>query len=126
MIRARARFAAAVTAVAIAAAGLVAVAAPAQAATYTSAVKAGTTLQPGDSVNSTNGQFRLVLQGDGNLVEYGIGNAVLWASNTANQPGGHRRRPEGRVPDDGPERSGRGAVGIGWRCRQGLRRPGGR
>ncbi|PYY38095.1 hypothetical protein DEJ16_07240 [Curtobacterium sp. MCJR17_055] len=87
MIRARARFAAAVTAVAIAAAGLVAVAAPAQAATYTSAVKAGTTLQPGDSVNSTNGQFRLVLQGDGNLVEYGIGNAVLWASNTANQPG---------------------------------------
>jgi murein DD-endopeptidase len=87
MIRVRARFAAAVTAVAIAAAGLVAVAAPAQAATFTSTVKAGTTLQPGDSVNSVNGQFRLVLQGDGNLVEYGIGNAVLWASNTANQPG---------------------------------------
>jgi murein DD-endopeptidase len=87
MIRARARFAAAVAAVAIAAAGLVAVAAPAQAATYKSTVKAGTTLQPGDTVNSTNGQFRLVLQGDGNLVEYGIGNTVLWASNTANQPG---------------------------------------
>jgi murein DD-endopeptidase MepM/ murein hydrolase activator NlpD len=88
MIRARAKFAAAVTAVVIAAAGLVATASPAQAATtYKGTVKAGTTLQPGDAVTSANGQFRLVLQGDGNLVEYGIGNTVLWASNTANQPG---------------------------------------
>ncbi|MFJ5144230.1 peptidoglycan DD-metalloendopeptidase family protein [Curtobacterium sp. NPDC088465] len=88
MIRARAKFAAAVTAVVIAAAGLVATASPAQAATtYKGTVKAGTTLQPGDAVTSANGQFRLVMQGDGNLVEYGIGNVVLWASNTANQPG---------------------------------------
>lgn len=88
MIRARARFAAAVTAVAIAAAGLVAVAAPAHAATtYTGSAPAGTWLRAGDQVTSPNGQFRLVMQGDGNLVEYGIGNVVLWASNTPNQYG---------------------------------------
>ncbi|GAA1493814.1 peptidoglycan DD-metalloendopeptidase family protein [Curtobacterium herbarum] len=88
MIRARARFAAAVTAVAIAAAGLVAVAAPAHAATtYTRTAPAGTWLRDGDQVTSPNGQFRLVMQADGNLVEYGIGNVVLWASNTANQYG---------------------------------------
>ncbi|WP_220034230.1 peptidoglycan DD-metalloendopeptidase family protein [Curtobacterium sp. MCSS17_008] len=88
MIRARAKFAAAVTAVVIAAAGLVATASPAQAATtYKGTVKAGTTLQVNDVVTSANGQFRLVMQGDGNLVEYGIGNAVLWASNTPNQYG---------------------------------------
>ena len=88
MIRARAKFAAAVTAVVIAAAGLVATASPAQAATtYKGSVKAGTTLQPGDTITSTNGQFRLVMQGDGNLVEYGIGNVVLWASNTPDHYG---------------------------------------
>ncbi|PZE64327.1 hypothetical protein DEI83_12375 [Curtobacterium sp. MCBD17_021] len=88
MIRARSRFAAAVTAVAIAAAGLVAVATPAHAATtYTGTVPAGTTLRAGDQVTSGNGQFRLVMQGDGNLVEYGIGNVVLWASNTPDQYG---------------------------------------
>ncbi|WP_420363467.1 peptidoglycan DD-metalloendopeptidase family protein [Curtobacterium aetherium] len=88
MIRARARLTAAVTAVAIAAAGLVAIAAPAQAATtFRGTVAAGTTIYPGDQLTSSNGQFRLVMQGDGNLVEYGIGNTVLWASNTSNQPG---------------------------------------
>ncbi|MFJ3385520.1 MULTISPECIES: peptidoglycan DD-metalloendopeptidase family protein [unclassified Curtobacterium] len=83
----RTRLAAVVTAAAIAIAGSVAVAVPAQAATVVStSVRAGTTLQPGDSMTSSNGQFRLVMQGDGNLVEYGVGNAVLWASNTAKYP----------------------------------------
>ncbi|WIB60534.1 peptidoglycan DD-metalloendopeptidase family protein [Curtobacterium sp. MCLR17_007] len=77
----------AVTAVAIALAGALVVAAPAQAATYTALLPAGSKLYPGDSVTSPNGQYRVVMQGDGNLVEYGIGNVVMWASNTANKPG---------------------------------------
>lgn len=82
------RAATTIAALAVVAGALVGVAEPAAAATvYTGSVPAGTTLNPGDSVTSPNGQFRLVMQGDGNLVEYGIGNAVLWASNTANQPG---------------------------------------
>lgn len=84
----RARLAAVITAVAIAAAGGIAVAAPASAATTTAtSVPVGTTLQAGDALTSANGQFRLVMQGDGNLVEYGIGNVVIWASNTAGSPG---------------------------------------
>jgi murein DD-endopeptidase MepM/ murein hydrolase activator NlpD len=82
------RIAAAVAALAVAAGALVGLAQPAAAAVvYTGSVPAGTTLNPGDAVTSPNGQFRLILQGDGNLVEYGIGNAVLWASNTSGQPG---------------------------------------
>jgi len=82
------RIAAALVAVAVAAGTIVGVTEPASASTvYTGSVPAGTTIYPGDSVTSPNGQFRLVMQGDGNLVEYGIGNAVLWASNTSNQPG---------------------------------------
>ena len=83
------RIAAAVVALAVAAGAIVGLAEPASAANavYTGSVPAGTTIYPGDTVTSPNGQFRLVMQGDGNLVEYGIGNAVLWASNTSNQPG---------------------------------------
>ncbi|WP_242090058.1 peptidoglycan DD-metalloendopeptidase family protein [Curtobacterium sp. DN_7.5] len=82
------RIAAVATALAVGAGALVAVAAPASASVvYKETVPAGTTLYPGDSVTSANGQFRLIMQGDGNLVEYGIGNAVLWASGTSNQPG---------------------------------------
>jgi murein DD-endopeptidase len=80
---------AAVLAVAAVGTGVVVTAAPASAATvaWRRVAPAGTTLAPGDSVTSANGQFRLVMQGDGNLVEYGIGDAVLWASNTAGKPG---------------------------------------
>ncbi len=61
---------------------------PARAATtWVGTLKAGTTLVPGDQVTSNNGQFRLVMQGDGNLVEYGIGNVVLWSSGTAGRSG---------------------------------------
>ncbi|MFB9649594.1 peptidoglycan DD-metalloendopeptidase family protein [Curtobacterium pusillum] len=82
------RIVATVAALAVAAGALVGMAEPAAAAAvYTGSAPAGTTLEPGDSVTSPNGQFRLVMQGDGNLVEYGIGNAVLWASNTPGQSG---------------------------------------
>lgn len=77
----------AVAAAAVAVAGVL-VAVPAHAATtWVGTMKAGTTLVPGDQVTSNNGQFRLVMQGDGNLVEYGVGNVVLYASDTANKPG---------------------------------------
>jgi murein DD-endopeptidase len=76
-----------VTAVVVAVTGGVVLSSPADAATTAGSVKAGTWLNAGDAVTSPNGQFRLVMQGDGNLVEYGIGGAVLWASGTANWPG---------------------------------------
>ncbi len=44
-------------------------------------------LTAGQSLTSPNGQFRLTMQGDGNLVEYG-GTSVVWAS--ATNPSGAR------------------------------------
>ncbi|WIE65172.1 peptidoglycan DD-metalloendopeptidase family protein [Curtobacterium sp. MCLR17_036] len=87
------RFAGLLTALAVAATALVAgdlavTARPASAsAVWVGSAPAGTTIAPGDQVTSPNGQFRLIMQGDGNLVEYGIGNQVLWASNTSGAPG---------------------------------------
>jgi murein DD-endopeptidase len=64
-------------------------AAPANAATtYTGNVPAGTTLSANDTIRSNNGQFRVVAQSDGNLVEYGAGNAVLWQTKTNGNAGG--------------------------------------
>lgn|GEM_PF-1436042 len=83
-----ARLAAITTAVLVTVLGGVVLAAPAYAATtYKGVLPAGTTMVAGDQLTSDNGQFRLVMQGDGNLVEYGIGNVVLYASNTTDKPG---------------------------------------
>lgn len=82
------RFAGALTVLALAAGALVATAEPAAAsAVWVGSAPAGTKINPGDQVTSPNGQFKLIMQGDGNLVEYGIGNRVLWASNTAGSSG---------------------------------------
>lgn len=63
-------------------------AAPANAATtYSNGVSAGTALSGGDTITSANGQYRLVAQSDGNLVEYGAGNKVLWQTDTDHNPG---------------------------------------
>jgi len=43
-------------------------------------------LTVGQSITSTDGRFRFVLQSDGNLVLYAPGNVALWASNTAGHP----------------------------------------
>jgi hypothetical protein len=40
----------------------------------------------GQQIVSANGHYRLVMQGDGNLVLYDTSNHPLWASNTANHP----------------------------------------
>ncbi len=47
---------------------------------------AGTVLQAGSWLASSNGRYQLAMQGDGNLVLYGAGQP-LWASNTAGHPG---------------------------------------
>jgi hypothetical protein len=39
-------------------------------------------LTPGQSVSSANGQYRLTLQSNGNLAEYGLSGANGWSSNT--------------------------------------------
>ncbi|HTU63947.1 MAG TPA: hypothetical protein VMF89_36025 [Polyangiales bacterium] len=56
---------------------------------------AGDTLQPGErlqpdqSIRSSNGNFRLVYQTDGNLVLYRADGTPLWASATNGRPVGH-------------------------------------
>jgi hypothetical protein len=45
----------------------------------------GFTLLPNQSVSSMNGQYTLILQADGNLVEYDASGVPLWASGTAGQ-----------------------------------------
>lgn len=46
----------------------------------------GTVLRAGDSLTSTNGSFRIVMQGDGNLVLY-AGSLPLWHTHTSGHPG---------------------------------------
>jgi hypothetical protein len=45
----------------------------------------GEMLRRGEHLTSENGQYRLVMQKDGNLVLYGAGKHPLWASNTQDQ-----------------------------------------
>jgi hypothetical protein len=45
-------------------------------------LNAGDTLYPGQYLQSPNAQYMLVMQGDGNLVEYGGGNAI-WSTGTS-------------------------------------------
>jgi surface antigen len=52
---------------------------------YDSTLQPGETLYPGWYLESGNG-YQLVMQGDGNLVEYGSG-GPMWASNTAGHSG---------------------------------------
>src|SRR5262249_45360813 len=44
-------------------------------------------LTANQSVSSPNGQYQLVMQGDGNLVEYGPGGQVIWHAATNGNPG---------------------------------------
>ncbi|GAA4683830.1 hypothetical protein GCM10025780_31990 [Frondihabitans cladoniiphilus] len=49
-----------------------------------------TTVYSGSSISSNNGQYRLTLQGDGNLVAYGNGSAT-WNTSTSGNPGAFLR-----------------------------------
>jgi hypothetical protein len=46
----------------------------------------GETLKRGDNLTSANGQYKLLMQKDGNLVLYGPRNQPLWSSNTGGRP----------------------------------------
>jgi murein DD-endopeptidase len=94
------RLSAVITAVVVAVTGsVVLAAAPAEAAITTVGVaKVGTWLHAGDQLTSRNGQYRLIMQADGNLVEYGIGGKVMWASGTSRAPGASTVvNPDGRI-----------------------------
>src|SRR5438128_2391303 len=53
----------------------------------------GTTFWPGWALSanqyllSSGGEFQMIMQGDGNLVLYRLGNGVEWSSNTWGHPG---------------------------------------
>jgi hypothetical protein len=47
----------------------------------------GSELTSGQSLSDPTNQYRLTMQGDGNLVEYSATNQVLWASNTSGNAG---------------------------------------
>jgi pimeloyl-ACP methyl ester carboxylesterase len=47
---------------------------------------AGESLQPGESITSPDGRFRLIFQGDGNLVLYDPWDVPRWASRTQHSP----------------------------------------
>lgn len=53
----------------------------------TNRLQPGQTLQPGQRLASPNGQYALVMQNDGNLVEYASGGRPVWASNTSGNAG---------------------------------------
>jgi hypothetical protein len=48
-----------------------------------------TILQAYQSIYSPNGQYQLIMQGDGNLVEYGPGGLVMWNAGTWGNPGAY-------------------------------------
>lgn len=55
-----------------------------------STIPSGGYLQPGHSIRSSNGRFTLVMQTDGNLVEYGSpGKTVKWESGTSGNFGAY-------------------------------------
>jgi hypothetical protein len=58
---------------------------PAQASSDT--LNVNQQLHANQSLTSTNGQYQLIMQTDGNLVEYGPGGLALWSSQTGGNPG---------------------------------------
>jgi hypothetical protein len=50
---------------------------------------AGATLSAGQSIVSPSGEYELLMQSDGNLVEYVTGGRSIWSSQTSGQPGAH-------------------------------------
>jgi hypothetical protein len=67
----------------------------ARASAGTDRLTAGQQLNPGERLVSPGGQYALVMQGDGNLVEYAPGNRAVWATGT------NRANSILRMQDDG-------------------------
>jgi hypothetical protein len=55
----------------------------------TPSLPAGTFLQANQSLSSPNGQYQLIMQTDGNLVEYGPGRQVIWNAMTDGNSGAY-------------------------------------
>ena len=83
----RRRIAAVTLAAATLVSAAVAVASPAQAGHGTRTLVAGERLTGGQYLLSSNGQFRLAMQTDGNLVLYPTNGSYLWQSDTDGNPG---------------------------------------
>lgn len=80
-----------------------------------SSLQAPSSIHPGQSLVSNNGDFRLVLQGDGNMGLYTRNNVALWASSTVGSPawGGPTADGDFRVTAGGSSFSaGRGGSGT--------------
>ena len=71
------------TAAALTGSALIGLAGPAAAAAGEFRLNPGEQLNAGQRLVSTNGSYVLVMQGDGNLVEYAPGNRAVWASGTS-------------------------------------------
>ena len=67
---------------------VVALVAP-QVACAASVLPAGATLTATQSIVSPNGEYTLVMQADGNLVEYLTGGRAIWSSGTHGDTGAH-------------------------------------
>ena len=50
---------------------------------------AGSELASGQSISGPNGAYDLVMQADGNLVEYSAANTPIWSSDTSGNPGAY-------------------------------------
>lgn len=50
-------------------------------------LQSGQVLTAGQSIQVASGEYRFTMQGDGNLVEYTLGDTPLWASGTAGNSG---------------------------------------
>src|SRR5690349_12375630 len=61
---------------------------PASAAAGTSGLDSGEVLMARQSLVSPDAEYQLVMQGDGNLVEY-FGGRALWNTGTQGHPGAH-------------------------------------
>jgi hypothetical protein len=66
---------------------LVAAALPALASAQTATLVSGGTLRAGQDIVSPDGHYELVMQSDGNLVEYIVGGRALWSTGTSGNGG---------------------------------------
>ncbi len=57
--------------------------------TMPAVITTGQGLAPGQPIFSPDGQYHLIMQGDGNLVEYSRAGQVMWDSETQNNPGAY-------------------------------------
>jgi cell wall-associated NlpC family hydrolase len=70
---------------------------PALAAPVGDRLASGEVLAPGDSLESVSGTYRLLMQTDGNLVEYGPAGQVIWQTSTRRRGASLLNAPDGNL-----------------------------